>query len=99
MGEQNRFPTPMEDRYIISVDETNDNEPVVYVPDEIKDKPKTGTIAAVGRGKQAENTGEWIEMQCEVGDKVLFGKFAGATITIDDVEYLLLKQSDILLIF
>lgn len=93
---QTRFPRPMEDRVIILPDEQQDDPSGIQLPDELRDKPKTGTVAAVGKGTQAKETAEWIEMQCEVGDKVLFGKYAGATIIFDEVEYILLKQGDIL---
>ena len=60
-----------------------------YIPDTAKEKPVQGTIVAVGDGKKDE------PMTVKVGDKVLYGKYAGTEITFDGKEYLIMRESDI----
>ncbi|HOS83706.1 MAG TPA: co-chaperone GroES [Bacteroidales bacterium] len=64
----------------------------IIIPDSAKEKPLQGTIVAVGKAKKDE------EMEVAVGNTVLYGKYAGTEITIEGDSYLLLSQSDILLI-
>lgn len=91
-----KFPIPIEDRIILLPD------PVVEVSHGVilveQEAPRTGKIMAVGKGKQAEDTGVWIEMGVKEGDRVMFGRFSGASISLDGTEYLILKQSELLLI-
>lgn len=64
----------------------------IIIPDSAKEKPLTGTVVAVGKAKKDE------EMEVAVGNSVLYGKYAGTELDIDGEKYLLLAQSDILLI-
>ena len=64
----------------------------IYIPDTAKEKPQQGTIVAAGPGKKDE------PMEVKVGDMVLYGKYAGTEVTVDDKKYLIVKQSDILAI-
>ena len=61
----------------------------IIIPDTAKEKPQRGTIIAVGSGKKDE------PMTVKVGDKVLYGKYAGTEITVDGKDYLIMKESDI----
>jgi chaperonin GroES len=61
----------------------------IIIPDTAKEKPQKGTVVAVGSGKKDE------PMTVKVGDKVLYGKYAGTEITIDGKEYLIMRESDI----
>lgn len=61
----------------------------IIIPDTAKEKPQKGTIVAVGNGKKDE------PMTVKVGDKVLYGKYAGTEVTFDGKEYLIMKESDI----
>jgi chaperonin GroES len=61
----------------------------IIIPDTAKEKPQKGTVVAVGPGKKDEPT------TVKVGDKVLYGKYAGTEITIDGKEYLIMRESDI----
>ena len=63
----------------------------IIIPDTAKEKPQQGTVVAV-----PEKTGDDSPVTVKVGDKVLYGKYAGTEITIDDKEYLIINQSDIL---
>lgn len=64
----------------------------LYIPDTAKEKPQQGKVIAVGPGKKDE------PMEVKKGDEVLYGKYAGTEITVDDQKYLIVKQSDILAI-
>ena len=64
----------------------------IIIPDTAKEKPQKGTVVAVGPGKKAE------PMTVKVGDSVLYGKYAGTEITIDNANYLIMRESDIVAI-
>ena len=64
----------------------------LYIPDSAKEKPQQGIVVAVGPGKADE------PMEVKVGDTVLYGKYAGVELTVEDKKYLIVKQSDILAI-
>jgi len=66
----------------------------IILPDTVKEKPVEGTIVAAGPGKVADN-GEVVKLTVKVGDKVLYGKYSGTEVTIDGVEYLIMRESDI----
>jgi chaperonin GroES len=67
----------------------------IYLPDTAKEKPQEGEIVAVGPGKFDE-TGKRIPMDLKVGDTVIYAKYGGTEIKIDDVEMMILRESDIL---
>jgi chaperonin GroES len=67
----------------------------IIIPDTAKEKPQEGRIVAVGPGGRDE-TGKLIPMDVKVGDRVLFGKWSGTEVRIGGVEYLIMKESDIL---
>jgi len=64
----------------------------IYIPDTAKEKPQQGKVIAVGPGKKDE------PMEVKVGEVVLYGKYAGTEVTVEDKKYLIVKQSDILAI-
>lgn len=64
----------------------------IYIPDTAKEKPQQGTVVAAGPGKKDE------AMEVKVGDVVLYGKYAGTEVTVEEKKYLIVKQSDILAI-
>ena len=67
----------------------------IIIPDTAKEKPQKGTVVAIGPGKFSDYTGNRIPMRTKVGDKVLYGKYAGTEINIDGTEYLIMRQDDI----
>ena len=69
----------------------------IYLPDTAKEKPQEGEIIAVGPGKM-NNDGKRIPMEVKVGDRVIFTKYGGSEIKIDDIEMMILRESDILAI-
>lgn len=66
----------------------------IIIPDTAKEKPMQGEVVAVGKGKVADD-GKTFENEVKVGDKVLYGKYSGTEVTIDGVEYLIMRESDI----
>lgn len=69
----------------------------IIIPDTAKEKPQKGKVVAVGKGKYSEHTGNLIPIQWKVGDTVMYGKYGGTEITIDGVDYLIMRSSDILM--
>ena len=67
----------------------------IYIPETAQEKPQKGTVVAVGPGKFADISGALIPMTHKVGDKILYGKYAGTELTIDGKEYLVMRESDI----
>jgi len=67
----------------------------IVLPDTAKEKPQDGKIVAVGPGKLTED-GKRLDMEVKVGDKVIYSKYAGTEIKVDDEELIILRESDIL---
>jgi chaperonin GroES len=87
---------PLGDRVVVERDASEDvTTGGIVLPDSAKDKPSRGTIIAVGTGKLLDD-GSRSKSQVKKGDRVLFTSYAPETITIDDEEYLLMTESDIL---
>ena len=84
---------PLADRVVIEPQEAQTRTAAgLYIPDSAKEKPQQGIVVAVGPGKADE------PMEVKVGDTVLYGKYAGVELTVEDKKYLVVKQSDILAI-
>ena len=66
----------------------------IYIPETAQEKPQKGTIVAVGPGKYADLTGNLIPIGVSIGDKVLYGKYAGTEVTYDGKEYLIMRETD-----
>ena len=87
---------PLGDKVVVERDESESKTAGgIVLPDSAKDKPARGTIVSVGTGKLLDD-GTRGEMQVKKGDRVLFTSYAPETITIDDEEFLLMSESDIL---
>jgi chaperonin GroES len=87
---------PLHDRIIVRrIEEQEQMRGGLYIPDTAKEKPQEGEVIAVGNGKVLEN-GTKIELDVKVGDRVLFGKYAGSEVKIDGEEYLILREDDVL---
>jgi len=86
---------PLEDRVVIkSVEAKERTKGGIYLPDTAKEKPQEGEVMAVGPGKYS-SSGELLKMNVKVGDRVIYGKYSGTEIVIDDVEYVIMRESDI----
>src|SRR5213080_1261546 len=89
--------TPLSDRVVLrALEESEQMRGGLYIPDTAKEKPQQGEIVAVGPGKYED--GKLVPMSVKVGDKVLYGKYSGTEITLDNEQYLILRESDVLAI-
>ena len=89
---------PLGDRMVIKPTEQEEvTKSGIYLPETAKEKPQQGTIIAVGPGTRDED-GKRIAMDVKVDDVVLYAKYSGTTIKIDGIEYLILKENDVLAI-
>jgi len=87
---------PLADRVVIQPAEAEEKvKGGIIIPDTAKEKPQKGKIVAAGPGKTSDE-GKLIPMAVKVGDTVLYGKYSGTEITIDNEEYLIVRESDIL---
>jgi chaperonin GroES len=86
---------PLADRVVVKPVEVQEQKAgSIIIPDTAKEKPMQGEIVAVGPGKVTEN-GAKVDMSVKKGDKVLYGKYSGTEVTIDSVDYLIMRESDI----
>ena len=87
---------PLHDRIIVErIEEETMTAGGIIIPDSAKEKPLEGAVVAVGKGKSNEE-GKVFPLDVKVGDKVLFGKYAGTEIKLDGNEYLMMREDDIL---
>jgi chaperonin GroES len=87
--------TPLSDRVVVrALEETEQMRGGLFIPDTAKEKPQQGEIIAIGPGKYED--GKLIPMTVKVGDKVLYGKYSGTEVKLDDEDYLILRESDVL---
>lgn len=94
---QDNMAKPILDRIMIKQDDAPAEINGFIIPDTAKEKPKRGIVVAVGPGAIG-NDGKPLPMQTKVGDHVIYGEFAGANITIDDQPYVIVKESELILI-
>ena len=87
---------PLHDRVAVKrVEEEQRTKGGLIIPDTAKEKPMQGEVLAVGPGAR-DDKGELVPMSVQVGDRVLFGKWSGTEVKIDDEEVLIMKESDLL---
>jgi chaperonin GroES len=87
---------PLNDRVLVLREEEERKSPGgIIIPDTAKEKPQRGKIVAVGPGKLGDD-GKRISMDVKVGDRILFGKYAGSDIKLDNVEHVMMREDDIL---
>lgn len=88
---------PLHDKILVKRDEAQTKtESGIFLPETSKDKPKTGTIEAVGTGALNTDTGERIPLSVKKGDKVIFSSYSGTEIKLDGVDLLIMSEDDIL---
>jgi chaperonin GroES len=88
--------TPLNDRVLVKrIDEKEQRRGGIIIPDSAKEKPMEGKVIAVGAGK-LEKDGKRTALQVKVGDKILFGKYAGTEVKLDDVEHVILREDEVL---
>ena len=87
---------PLHDRILIKrVEEKETVKGGIIIPDTAKEKPQEGEVIAVGGGKKTEE-GKVIPLDVKAGDRILFGKYSGTEIKIDDSEYLIIREDEVL---
>lgn len=87
---------PLHDRVLIRrISADTKSRGGLFIPDSAKEKPARGVVEAVGKGKRDE-AGNRIALDIEVGDEVLFGKYAGTELTVDGVEFIVLREDELL---
>jgi chaperonin GroES len=87
---------PLNDRVIVQrIESEQKTKGGIIIPDTAKEKPQKGKVVAVGDGRVGED-GKRIPLNVKEGDLVLFSKYAGNEVTIDDQEYLIMREDDIL---
>ena len=88
---------PLHDRLIVRrlLEETIERIGLIVIPDSAKEKPLLGTVLAAGLGKSNDD-GERLPMDVKAGDTILFGKYSGQEVSVDGVDYLIMKEDDVL---
>jgi chaperonin GroES len=87
---------PLHDRILIKrIEEKETVKGGIIIPDSAKEKPQEGEVVAVGNGKMSED-GKVVPLDVKAGDRILFGKYSGTEIKIDNKEYLILKEEEVL---
>ncbi len=87
---------PLHDRILVKrVEEQEVKKGGIIIPDTAKEKPQEGKVIAVGNGK-VNDEGKKIPLDVKAGDRILFGKYSGSEVKVDDEEYLILREEDVL---
>ena len=88
--------TPLHDRVLVKrIEEKESVKGGIIIPDSAKEKPQEGEVVAVGAGKINEK-GDRVPLDVKTGDRILFGKYSGAEIKVEDEDYLILREDEIL---
>ena len=87
---------PLYDRIVVKrVEQKEQMQGGLYIPDSAKEKPQEGEVVAVGKGKRMED-GKVIPLDVQAGDRILFGKYSGSDIKIDNEEYMIMREDEVL---
>src|SRR6266446_8157305 len=87
---------PLYDRIVVKrIEEKQQMQGGLHIPDSAKEKPQEGEVIAVGRGKRLED-GTLVPLDVKVGDRILFGKYSGSDTKLDGTEYLIMREDDVL---
>ncbi len=87
---------PLYDRIVVKrIAEQETTRSGIIIPDSAKEKPQEGEVMAVGHGKRLED-GKLTPLNVKAGDRILFGKYSGSEITLDGVEYIIMREDDVL---
>jgi chaperonin GroES len=89
---------PLHDRLLVErLEEKEVRKGGIIIPDTAKEKPQEGKVIAVGNGKVTDE-GKKVPLDVKAGDKILFGKYSGSEVKLDDKEYLIMREDDVLAI-
>ena len=87
---------PLHDRVLVErIEEEEQIRGGIVIPDTAKEKPQEGKVVSVGSGKILEN-GQKLAMSLKKGDRILFGKYSGTEVKLDDRDYLIMREDDVL---
>jgi chaperonin GroES len=87
---------PLHDRIVVKrIEEDEAKVGGLFIPDSAKEKPQKGEVVAVGKGKRNDE-GKLIPLDVQAGDQILFGKYSGSDIKMDGVEYLIMREDEVL---
>jgi chaperonin GroES len=87
---------PLYDRIVVKrIEDKEQMQGGLYIPDTAKEKPQEGEVVAVGKGKRLED-GKVVALDVQVGDRILFGKYSGSDIKLDGNEYLIMREDEVL---
>ena len=87
---------PLHDRILVQrLEEAEQNVGGIIIPDSAKEKPQRGTVIAAGDGK-TNSVGQRVALDLKQGDTILFGKYSGQEIKLDGIDYLIMKEDDVL---
>jgi chaperonin GroES len=87
---------PLYDRIVVKrIEQKEQKVGGLYIPDSAKEKPQEGEVVAVGKGKRLED-GKVIPLDVQAGDRILFGKYSGSDIKLDNDEYLIMREDEVL---
>src|ERR1700744_4310243 len=87
---------PLYDRIVVKrIEEKENMQGGLYIPDSAKEKPQEGEVVATGKGKRLED-GKLVPLDVQVGDRILFGKYSGNDIILDGEEYLIMREDEVL---
>jgi chaperonin GroES len=90
---------PLHDRVVVKrIEQSEQKQGSLYIPDSAKEKPQEGEVVAVGKGKR-DDKGDVHTLDVKVGDRILFGKYSGSDIKMDGEEYLIMREDEILGVF
>jgi chaperonin GroES len=87
---------PLYDRIVVKrIEEQETTRTGIVIPDSAKEKPQEGEVMAIGRGKRLDD-GKMVALDVRVGDRILFGKYSGNDIKLDGIEYIIMREDDVL---
>src|SRR4051794_10495778 len=87
---------PLYDRIVVKrIEEKEQMQGGLFIPDSAKEKPQEGEVVAVGKGKRLED-GKVVALDVSAGDRILFGKYSGSEIKLDGNEYLIMREDEVL---
>lgn len=87
---------PLYDRIVVKrIEQQQEMQGGLYIPDSAKEKPQEGEVMAVGKGKRLED-GKVVSLDVQVGDRILFGKYSGSEIKLDNEEYIIMREDEVL---
>ena len=87
---------PLYDRIVVKrIEERETTRTGIVIPDSAKEKPQEGEVMAIGRGKRLDD-GKMVALDVRVGDRILFAKYSGNDIKLDGIEYIIMREDDVL---